>query len=192
MNKNIESLKIKCINDNIPIARDLTIKFMLEQIKKNNYKTLLEIGTAYGYSTQCFAKLEQVKEITTIERDIKKIEIASRYNQYNKISFLNMNCFDFKPTKKYDFIFIDGPKSKQKDLILLYLNYLNDNGMIIIDNLILSSVRNKKNKSKANISILKKIDDLNEFLRSQKLFHFEFINIDDGIGVITKYGITKR
>ena len=54
-----------------------------------------------------------------------------------KINLVNDDCFDFVPNKKYDLIFIDGPKSHQDQLFLKYSSYLEDNGFIIIDNIFL-------------------------------------------------------
>ena len=57
------------INNNIPIMSDDTINTINKIINDNNIESILEIGTAIGYSTICFASNSCVKRVTSIERD---------------------------------------------------------------------------------------------------------------------------
>ncbi len=176
-----------CIQDNIPIVRRKTIKYIINLINKNNFQSALEIGTAYGFSTYLISTCKSIESIITIEKNEHSYQIALKYNQSNKIHFLNQDVFDYTPSTNFDFIFIDGPKSHQKDLIYKYIEFLNPNGVIIIDNLLLKKIRNKKNKTKDNIKLLNKVDELKYYLETQNDFNFKFLNFDDGIGVITKH-----
>ena len=46
-----------------------SLKFLLNYIKNNNVKTILEIGTAIGYSAINMALVSDKLSITTIEKD---------------------------------------------------------------------------------------------------------------------------
>ena len=59
----------------VPIVRPKTLEILIEEIKKNNPKTILEIGTAIGYSG--IRMLENsVANLVTIEKDEKMRDIA--------------------------------------------------------------------------------------------------------------------
>ena len=59
----------------VPIVRPKTLEILIEEIKKNNPKTILEIGTAIGYSG--IRMLENsVANLVTIEKDETMREVA--------------------------------------------------------------------------------------------------------------------
>jgi predicted O-methyltransferase YrrM len=51
----LKELKKKSQARNIPNISEENAKFLVDLIKKNNYKKILEIGTANGYSSICLA-----------------------------------------------------------------------------------------------------------------------------------------
>ena len=55
--------------NNVPIIEKDSIAFIMKYIKKNNIKSVLEIGSAIGYSTILMASSNQDTIVTTIERD---------------------------------------------------------------------------------------------------------------------------
>ena len=59
---NNELLK-RCLEDNIPIVRKQTSELILSLIDKNKSNSLLEIGTAYGYSCSLWLKINQLQKI---------------------------------------------------------------------------------------------------------------------------------
>ena len=125
----INELKVICINDSIPILRDKTLEYIINIIKENKIKSILEIGTAYGYSSFAFNQIDCVDEILSIEKNKDNYLKAKNFLAGNKkINLVNDDCFNFVPNKKYDLIFIDGPKSRQDQLFLKYSSYLEDNG----------------------------------------------------------------
>ena len=62
--------------NNIPIIELDSIKFIMKYIKLNNVKSVLEIGTAIGYSAILMANATADVEITTIEKDEKRYREA--------------------------------------------------------------------------------------------------------------------
>ena len=92
--------------NNVPIIELDSIKFIMKYIKMNNVKSVLEIGTAIGYSAILMANATSEVEITTIERDEKRYREAVKNVRgivtkiENYIEFLNNNK-DYV-TKFYD------------------------------------------------------------------------------------------
>ena len=79
-------------DNNVPIMLPDGIEFLLNYIKENNVKTILEIGTAIGYSAIRMALISSDIKVTTIERDI------DRYNEAIKnISDFSLEnqCFQY-------------------------------------------------------------------------------------------------
>jgi predicted O-methyltransferase YrrM len=159
--KLIDSIKSLCVSKNIPISRDRTINFIQDTINKKRYQTILEIGTAYGYSASCMMLCDSVNKIVTIEKNISNFTIAESFlKSIKEVTCVNQDAFDYEPLQKFDFIFIDGSKSHQDKLLLKYLTYLNPNGCIMVDNIFLK----KFNKQDALTRNQKKlIDKVNQF-----------------------------
>ena len=105
-------------NNSVPIMSRDTITTIQNIIKENNVKTTLEIGTAIGYSTICFASTG-IDKIESIERDedryIKAVSNVEKSNLKN-ISLNLMDAFDFNTEDKYDLIIIDAAKSQNKKI----------------------------------------------------------------------------
>lgn len=188
----LNELKEMCISNNVPIIRDNTEKFIINYINDNNISTVLEIGTAYGYSAFSICMNCNIKYFESIEKNINSYNIAKKFIDPLNIKHLNLIYFDafkYTPIKKFDLIFIDGPKANQIELFEKYINFLKPNGKIIIDNLYLQKIRNIEDSKKTNSqkNLIKKLDNFVDYLKNIKNYKFELIDIDDGVGVISKY-----
>jgi predicted O-methyltransferase YrrM len=140
----IEALKNKCIADNIPIIRDKTAKFIRNTIESKEFKKILEIGTAYGYSAELFSSTMPVERVVSIEKNPENYAIAHSFLKDNsKIKLINADAFALKLNEKFDMIFIDGPKSHQEILLDKYSQLLNKGGIIFIDNMFLKKFETK-------------------------------------------------
>ena len=62
--------------NNIPIMQKDGILYLINYIKENNIKNILEIGSAIGYSSIMMASINSDIRITTIERDIDRYDLA--------------------------------------------------------------------------------------------------------------------
>ena len=63
----LEQLKELCLANNIPIVRDQTLDEIRQLLLINKYKSVLELGTAYGYSAYAISLLDCVKKVVTLE-----------------------------------------------------------------------------------------------------------------------------
>jgi predicted O-methyltransferase YrrM len=180
--KNTELIKNLSLAHNIPIVRDGTIAYIIKLIKEHNYHTILEIGTAFGYSAAMFA--EQNLSVSTIEKDLAKYEIASKNLQaYSNVKAHHADAFTFETKEKFDLIFIDGAKSHQDIILEKFTNFLAPNGTIVIDNIFLKKYQNQvltKNQSK----LQQKVHDFENYLRHTTKYHVEIIDLDDGIAIV--------
>lgn len=175
--------------NNIPIMQKEGIEFLTNYIKENNVKTILEIGSAIGYSAIKMALIDKNITITTIERDKERYDLAinniSNLNLNNQIEIFNEDALIFDTDKKYDLIFIDAAKAQYIKFFEKYKKNLNENGTIISDNLEFHGlVKNKEQiKNRNTLQLVKKIEKYVNFLKDNDEFETEFIKLGDGIGI---------
>ena len=180
-------------NNSVPIMSRDTITTIQNIIKENNVKTILEIGTAIGYSTICFASTG-IDKIESIERDedryIKAVSNVEKSNLKN-ISLNLMDAFDFNTEDKYDLIIIDAAKSQNKKIFEKFMNNLNQNGIIIIDNLSFHGYVNQEERIKSrNLrQMVNKIRKFIDFLNNNEEFAVKYIEVGDTLGVCKRKNI---
>lgn len=127
-------------------------QYLAMQIRIQQSKKVLEIGTSTGYSTLWLADAVQVTEgrITTLEIDEERTIKAKAYAQDFKldhlVDFWVGDAFDFlaQTQEKYDFILLDA----ERDQYLKYWPYLSEimnkqGGVLFVDNVISHAVEVK-------------------------------------------------
>ena len=174
---------------NVPIMMKDGIEFLTDYIKKNNVKTVLEIGSAIGYSAIRMALVDKDIKVTTLERDIIRFNEAVKnikeFNLENQIDLINADALEYNTDKQFDLIFIDAAKAQYIKFFEKYKENLKQNGTIISDNLDFHGlVKNPELTTNRNtIQLVKKINNYIEFLKENKEFKTEFISLGDGIGI---------
>ena len=163
--KYLNEMEVFAKNNNVPIVRKQTLSVILDLVKKKSKEKgqevtkILELGTAIAYSSINIASISNNIIIDTIEKSkkmydiaknnieklhIQKNDIKTRINMYlgDAFKLLQENTEDETGKKvdicnnKYDIVFIDANKSKYLDYFNICTNLLNDNGIIILDNVL--------------------------------------------------------
>jgi predicted O-methyltransferase YrrM len=178
------------IKNEVPIMSKESIETISNIIKNNNIKTILEIGTAIGYSTICFASLG-IDNIISIERDKVRFQIASNNVKKSNLNNINLICDDalnVNIDSKVDLVIIDAAKSQNMKFFNKFKENLNDNGIIIIDNLDFHGYVGRSNeiKSRNLRQMVRKIEKFIDFLNNQNEFDVEYIEVGDRLGVCKK------
>ena len=178
---------------NVPIIEKKSIAFIMKYIKSHNIKSVLEIGSAIGYSAILMASASEDVYVTTIERDetrymeclknVKKCKLDKIINVVFQDA-LEVNMGDVK----YDMIFIDAAKGQYTKFFEKFKYFLNDGGVIITDNLKFHGlVKNKDLIKSRNVKgIVNKIEKYIEYLKSNKDYITKFYDIGDGLSVSFK------
>ena len=175
--------------NNVPIMMKDGIEFLTQYIKENNVKTILEIGSAIGYSAIRMALVDESIKVTTIERDTNRYNEAVKnikeFNLENQIEIINADALEYTTDKQFDLIFIDAAKAQYIKFFEKYKTNLKQNGTIISDNLDFHGlVKNPELTSNRNTKqLVRKINTYIEFLKENKEFKTEFISLGDGIGI---------
>ncbi len=184
----MNKLKYFALSKHIPIISDDALKVIENVIIKNNYKTMLELGTAIGYSSIMLSK--HLTYIETIERNkllyeeaIKQIKL---YNKENIITARLDDALKVEPLKdKYDLIFIDAAKGQYINYFKRFKNYLSDYGVIITDNLNFHNLEIEL-VSKQTKKLINKIEEFKKFLTLNEEFETTFLNKGDGLSLSVK------
>ena len=176
------------LND-VPIMQKDGILYLVNYIRDNNIKNILEIGTAIGYSAMMMASVNKDIRVTTIERDLDRYRMAklniSKYGLDKQIDVIYGDATDVVVEGLYDLIFIDAAKGKNIYFFEKFKDNLVLDGTIITDNLAFHGLVDDDTliKTKNQRGIVNKIRSFIEFLNNNEEFDTEFISVGDTIAV---------
>ncbi len=168
------------------------IDYLCNYIKDNNIKSILEIGSAIGYSAIRMALVDKEIRITTIEKDEERYKEAlkniSDFDLNSRIDIRLEDAMDCNVEGNFDLIFIDASKGHNIDFFNKYKENLKENGVIITDNLSFHGLveDESKIKTKNQRSLVKKIKLFIDFLDNNFEFSTEYINVGDKISISKK------
>lgn len=183
----LNEFKQYCLDRNIPIITDEGLAYIINYIRENNVKKILEIGTAYGYSAICFS-LENAS-VDTFERDPHRIEEAKKWVKHFEadVTIYDEDALLFEGlTEKYDLIFIDAAKSQYQKFFEKFKHNLNENGAIICDNISFHDLKIEDVKNRNTKALLRKLEAFKTFIKENQEFESVMLTIGDGLSVSKK------
>lgn len=175
--------------NNVPIMEPEGIEFLTKYIKENNIKNILEIGSAIGYSAIRMSLVSEDIKVTTIERDDirynEAIKNIKSFDLEDRINIIHDDAFNVELSDKYDLIFIDAAKAQYTKFFEKFKVNLAPNGVIITDNLNFHGLTHTKERIESrNVrQLVRKINNYVDFLKNNKEFKTEFLEIGDGIAI---------
>jgi predicted O-methyltransferase YrrM len=181
----------------VPIMELAGIEAMLQILRIQSPKRILEIGAAIGYSALRMAQSVKEVKIITIERDPERYQQAEKFLERSEAAEqiilikgdaleVESQISDLGP---FDAIFIDAAKGQYKKFFELYSKYLSDKGIIITDNVLFKGlVCETEIESKRTRNLVKKIDGFNQWLMSNPLYHTIILPVGDGVAISKKRG----
>lgn len=177
--------------NNVPIMKTETKEFLRTLVSISNPKSILEIGTAIGYSSLVFSKYSDA-DITTIELSSEMANIAKdNFKRYDKnINLINDDAEKALTTlnQGFDFVFIDANKSNYKfyfDYVDKYL--LNKGGIIVADNILFrGEVCNDDLIEKRKITIVKRLRNFLAYITKREDYKTSIVPIGDGLSISYK------
>lgn len=189
-NEIIKDIKEYARENNVPIMTDSGMNYLLKYIKDNQVKTILEIGTAIGYSAIMMCSVHDQITVTTIERDevryLEAIKNIKKMNLENRIHLIYHDALDVSLTEKYDLIFIDAAKAQNEKFFEKFERNLKEDGTIITDNMSFHGLVEKdiEQISSRNLrQLVRKVKNYIDFLKKNRKFETSFIDIGDGLAV---------
>ena len=171
------------------ITGKLTKEDMVRFIEKNNIKSILEIGTAIGYSAINMALVNDDITVVSIERDqdryIEAIKNIKKCKLEKRITLVLGDALNIDLTGKYDMLFIDAAKAQYIKFFEKYKENLVDDGFIVSDNIDFHGfVENKEEIKSRNLrQLVTKIQRYIDFLTNNEEFDTKFYKVGDGIAI---------
>ncbi|WP_404329367.1 O-methyltransferase [Mesobacillus maritimus] len=179
----------------VPIMEAAGIEAMLQILKIQKAETILEVGTAIGYSALRMAYALPNAKIVTIERDEERLAKAMVYiEKAGKGSQISIIFGDALETEKqasqhgpYDAIFIDAAKGQYKRFFEMYSAFLKPGGIVVTDNVLFKGlVATQDSPNKRIRNLVKKIDDFNKWLMSNPDYDTVILPVGDGVAISVK------
>ena len=185
----LEQVKEKAIANKIPILMDETLDEILEILKEENPKEILEIGTAIGYSASQFAITIPGVHIDTIELSEERANEA-RNNIKNigtdsQIDIFQGDAMEILPTfnKQYDVIYIDANKGKYPIYLQHAIRLSKIGTVILADNILYKGyVLGDYNKHKQRTAVKHLREYIAETMSNERL-ETEILKIGDGLSI---------
>ncbi|QOD38728.1 O-methyltransferase [Candidatus Wolbachia massiliensis] len=165
-------------------------------IKIHKVKSIIEVGTLYGYSSICMAKaLPECGYIYTIENDPEHSKIArknfSTFNLNNKITLVEGNALEklneLSAKAPFDMIFIDADKGSYSKYLDWAESHIKQDGLIVADNtLLFDTVFLELPPKEVSEKSWHSMREFNYRLSDEKKYYSILIPTDEGMTVALK------
>lgn len=198
MEEKIKEMEEYAEENNIPIMQKRGINFLCKFIEKNEIKTILEIGTAIGYSSIKMALTNKNIHIVSIERDqeryIEALKNIKKMKLEKRITLILGDALNIDLSDKYDMLFIDGAKSQYTKFFEKYEKNLNEDGIIVSDNMDFHGLVNEIDKiENRNLrQLVTKIQKYREFLEDNDKYTTKFYKVGDGIAITYRKDLSNE
>ena len=185
----MDDIELYAKENKIPIMQKDGILYLMDYIKENKIKSILEIGSAIGYSSLMMVSVSDDIKIITAEKDRERYNIAlkniNKYDLNKQIDIRLIDACDLVLEDKFDLIFIDAAKGKNTFFFNKFKDNLNKDGVIITDNLSFHGLVEDDNliKTKNQRGIVNKIKDYINFLDNNKEFVTTYVSVGDKIAI---------
>ena len=174
---------------NVPIVTKEVAEYLKFMIDSHKITSILEVGTAIGYSGSVMLQGNDKVKLTTLEIDEKRHNLA-------KINFEKMG-FSSRVTQilgdaleeipkledQFDFIFIDASKGKYMNFYKDSYKLLKKDGIIFIDNIMFRGYLYNEYPKRFK-TIVRKLNEFIEYLYENE--NFVLLPFGDGIGLVKK------
>jgi predicted O-methyltransferase YrrM len=181
--------------DNIPIVLREVGQLLSTLVHAMQANRILEIGTAYGYSTLWMAlALPPAGKIWTIDPDRELTDVArgflERAEKSDAVEIINqpatevLNAFS---QRNFDIIFIDALKEEYEQYLELSIPLLKLSGLLVVDNLLWHG-RAAQKEAPDDTEATKSIRAFNKNFLSRPELDAVILPVGDGTGLGARIG----
>jgi predicted O-methyltransferase YrrM len=176
--------------EEIPIVARETGRLLSTIVHAMQANRILEIGTAYGYSTLWMAlALPPAGRIWTIDPDFGRTAVAAgflaRAGKLDSVDIINQPALDILPTfpqRNLDIVFIDAVKTEYEAYLERCVPLLKLSGLVIVDNLLWDG-RSAAKPAAGDSADTRAIRAFNRAFLHNPLLDATIVDIGDGVGI---------
>lgn len=180
--------------DGIPLILRETEDMLSVILDMHKPLCILEIGTAYGYSSVFFALKCPDARITTIERSDKMLlkarDTFEKFGVSDRIDILEGDAEDMLMSlpeeSTYDFVFIDAAKTHYREYFDLAFDHLNRGAVIVCDDVLIKGWIYDRSLpgSKRHRTSVKYMKSFLEYIKSREDLNVAITGSADGLAII--------
>ncbi|MGL5977506.1 MAG: O-methyltransferase [Erysipelotrichaceae bacterium] len=180
------------LKHDVPIIQREGLDFLTKFISEENVLSILEIGSAIGYSGIMMAKQNPNIKLVTMEIDPERFakakEYVNRADMENQIELLFGDALTIEVSGSFDLIFIDAAKAQYIKFFERYEAYLSKHGFILTDNLSFHGyVEHPELAQSRNLrQLVRKIQRYIDYLKEHTGYETTFYDLGDGIAISRK------
>ncbi|MGB2994069.1 MAG: O-methyltransferase [Paenisporosarcina sp.] len=180
----------------IPIMELVAIESLLQFLRMQQPKSILEIGSAIGYSAIRMAFTLPESVITTIEKDEGRFQLASSYVEQaaltSRIQLLHGDALEIDihsfSQSHYDALFIDAAKGQYQRFFDKYSPLVPSGGVIYCDNMLMHGFTeiDIKEVPRRKRTMVRNLQHFTKWLMNHEEYETTFLPIGDGITISIK------
>lgn len=177
----------------VPIVREKTIEKVCEILQNEDSHAVLEIGTAIGYSGIRMLHASSQIKLTTIEKNQERfLQAKENFKEFRceeRVVSINGDALEEieklqSEGKKFDFVFLDGPKGQYFKYLKILKNLLTVGGILFADNILLGGlVQDESRVCHKNRTMVRNMKSFIDKLEKDNDFETMVYDIDDGFSI---------
>lgn len=176
--------------EGIPIVDRATGRLLSTLVHCMQANRILEIGTAYGYSTLWMAlAMPPAGHLWTIDPDRERTDVATgfftRAGVADKIDVINQPAAEILENfgiRNLDVIFLDANKEQYPEYLELCVPMLKRSGLLVIDNLLWSG-KAAADPKPDDAPSTRAIREFNRLFLGHPLLDATIVPLGDGVGI---------
>ncbi len=185
----LEEMRRKARERNIPVMLKDTAVMLSAMVRSIKPKKILEIGTAIGYSgsLMLFSAPADATLVTLEKMEESRAEALANFEKFGQIERVKCylgDCTEIIPqmSGEFDFILLDGPKSKYLEMYPYLKDMLKTGGMLFSDNVLFRDlVSGEKKHTHRKNTIVRNMREFLDMVSKDEEMVSTLLDIGDGI-----------
>jgi len=183
------------LDNHVPIMQLSAIENLLQMLRIQKPTSILEVGSAIGYSAIRMAQAIENVQIVTIERDQPRIEQAKKFiersNVKENIVLIEGDALEVDVESNYpsfDAVFIDAAKGQYQKFFDKYSPLVKSGGILYIDNMYMHGLSDldMKDVPRRKRTMIRNLHKFAEWVIQNEQYQSTFFPVGDGLLICIK------
>ena len=179
----------------VPIMQLPAIDVLNQLLRIQKPSSILEIGTAIGYSALRMASALPDCSIVTVERDSERVQLAKQFiarsNAANRITVIEGDALEVDVEKlqsTFDAVFIDAAKGQYMRFFEKYSTLVPSGGILYIDNMYMHGLSDldMKEVPRRKRTMIRNLREFSNWIMEHPDYDSTFFPVGDGLLICLK------